>query len=821
MIWQDFRFAARAFVRTPVFTATALLTLTLTIGATIAIFGLLNALLLRRLPVRDPQQLVQLSTSTPLSRYKNGVTFSQFERISGRRDLFSNVLGWLGPGVFNVDVQRQQGLRAISFVSGGFLKGVGVAPAVGRDLGPSDTDPLTLEPAPVAVISFRLWQSHFSGNPDVLGSRIRIDDREFTIVGVAPPKFTALGLTIEPDVLLPLTWYPVLSGSTASNLRNSASFWVLITARLQPEITIDQARAALNAEWPSLKDATLPGGQTTAQRDRFLSARLLVESAATGVERELRDSFSQPLVALFGIAGLIMLIACLNLASLMLARAGARSHEIGVRVALGASRWQIVRQMLIEGVFLSVVGGALGLNLAVWVGQGIVHAMLRDSLVPAWLDVGVDAHLLAFATAASIGAGVMFSIIPGLRSTRLSTIALLRSGSRTASAVSRPGRLLVGAQIAMSLVLLANAGLLVRTLQQIRAVDSGLHADDILVAYPLPEPGAYAQTNNDVYYPELVESLQRVPGVTRAAVSLSRPAGGGVGGGERVSRVRAPSGDDDITSLLIAASPGLLDVLRISLRSGRDFSWDDDSHTRRVAIVSETLARRLFPHGAVGEHIRVGTASPRQDLEIIGIVDDAHLYDLRDPNLAAVYLPALQQSDPNGKCLVLRAKGVSVEALNGAIGSLGRERIARMETLADIAEGAVLQERLTAGIAAFFGMVALMLAGVGLYGLISYTVHQRHREIGIRMALGAEPRRILAAVVREAAALALAGIVIGFAGALLTKGAVRSLLFGVTPDDPVTFIGAIGFLMVAALTGALVPALRAAKVDPVTALRSE
>ena len=822
-LWPDVRSAARSYRKTPAFTVVALLTLTLAIGATTAIFGLLDALLLRELPVRDPRGLVQISTTTPPSTYQAGLTYSMFERVSDRTDLFADTIGWTGPAVFDVEVDGDRTRAALWFVSGRFFAVLGIRAEAGRLLGPEDIDTATLDPAPVAVIGHRLWQQSFGGRPDAIGRRIRTEGHTFTVVGVAPAGFRALGWVVQPDVVLPLTAYPMLD-SPPQDVRSRPGFWVRTTARVKPGVTIDRVRAALDVQWPALKADTLPPGQTPAQRDRFLSTTLLVQSAANGVgssETNLRNAFTQPLVILLGIAGLILLIASVNLASLMLSRTAARSHEIGVRLALGASRWRVVRQILVEGVLLSAIGGVLGIDFALWISRGITAMILRDYVVPASLDVRPDGRLLLFALGLSICVGALFSLVPALRATRVPATELLKTGTRTATGISRPGRLLVGAQIALSLVLLTNAGLLVRSLQQIRSVDSGIRARNVFVAYPASGPGGYGSTDNDSYYPQVVGRLEAIPGVRRVAVSLSKPAGGGIGGGERAANARAAPDGPTTASLFSAVSPAFFDALDVPLRSGRDFTWRDNSRTSRVAIVSESLARRLFPNGAIGEHVRIGVAPAHQSLEVVGVAADAHLYDVKDPNLSAVYVPALQEPDPNGKCFVIRANGVSLADLNRAIEPLGREHVGSVQALAAITDGVLLRERLTAAVAAFFGGLALLLAAVGLYGLLSYGVTQRQKEIGIRMALGAEPRRILSAFVGEALAIALSGVAAGLAAALFSVRLVKSLLFGVTPTDPTALASAIVSLIAIAVVGALLPAARAARVDPVTALRAE
>ncbi|MBZ5557259.1 MAG: ABC transporter permease [Acidobacteriia bacterium] len=819
---QDIQHALRGFLKTPVFTAVALVTLTLAIGANTAMFSLLNALVLRDLPVRDPHTLVQVSAVAPDATFEAGLTFPMYREFLRRQPVFSAVIGWLGNSVFNIETDREQTSGAVWVVSGNFFSDLGVRAFAGRALAPQDVNETTLEPARVAVLGYGFWQRHFGGDASVIGRRVRVEGQPFEIVGIAPQGFAALGLTIEPDLTIPLTAFPLIANTPAASLTTGTSFWVRVTGRLKPAVTIDQARAALDTLWPQLKADTVPPGYTGAQRDRFLATRLSVASAAKGIEQRLRDRYTQPLVIVFGIAALVLLIACVNLASLMLSRTASRAHEIGVRLALGAGRWRVARQLLIEGVLLSVAGALLGIGFAWWSSQALVALLFRDYLVPASLRVGPDARILAFTTALAVGVGVFFTVVPAWRASRLTFPELLRQSTRTVSGSGRAGRFMVAAQVGLSLVLLTNAGLLVRTLLQIRAMDSGMRSQHVLVAYPSAPPGGYVGVDNDTYYPALVERLKAVPGVQQAAVSLFKPAGGGVvGEGESVARIDVPSSALAARSLFMAISPAVFDTLGIGVRAGRDFSWSDNSRGRRVAIVSDSLARRLFGSGApMGRHISIGVLPRRQDLEIVGVVADARIYNLKDPNTSAVYVPALQDGDnANWKCFVIRGGGVSLVDLNRAVEPFGHEHIRSTETMPYITDRVLLQERIVAMLAAFFGALALLLAAVGLYGLMSYAVAQRRRDIGIRIALGADRGRIIRAVVGDGLAVTMAGVTCGFAAAFGTVRLVKSLLFGVTTSDPVTLAGAPATLVAVALIACLLPAVRASHVDPITTLR--
>jgi putative ABC transport system permease protein len=821
-LWQDLRYAVRTYRKTPAFTLVALLTLTLAIGANTAIFSLLNALVLRDLPVRDPASLVQIATVTRTAS-ESPLTFPMFQELTRQQQVLASVIGWWGNSVMAMDTGGERTNGVIWAGTGNVYSELGVRPIVGRLLTMADMNLSAPSAEQVAVLGYRFWQRHYGGDTGAVGRTIRVEGVPFVIVGVAPPEFMGFGIVMQPDVTIPLTAVPLVSGRPIASIKTRpASQWVRVIGRLKPDVTIEQARAHLNTLWPGIRATTVPADYVGARRDDFLSLRLVVGSAANGSETALRSRFTQPLWILMGIAGLILLIACVNLASLTLARATARSHEIGVRLALGASRWRVARQLLTEGVLLSTIGGALGVMFAFWSCRAITALIFDDYVVTVAFDASPDPRVIAVATVMAIVVGLLFSLAPVWRVTQQSSRAL--QSTRTASGTRRPGRRLVTAQVALSLILLTNATLLVRSLAAVRGIDSGLNRTDrVHVAYPAAaRPGAYAGVDNDSYYPAVLERLAAVPGVLRASISLLKP---GDGGG--FSELVAPAGESSALSPGIEAmgspvSPGFFDAVGIAMVKGRDFNWADSSRTRRVTVISQSLARRLFgDREAIGQHLRMGLQPERQDLEVVGVAADARLYDVKNPNVFAAYIPALQDPAVNFKCFVVKGIDISYPALKQAVESLGRENVGEMVSLRYITDRALLQERLTAMLSGFFGALALLLAGVGLFGLMSYTVARQRREIGIRMALGAEPRRVMADVVRDGIAITLTGVAVGFALALASVQLVKSLLFGVTPHDPLTLVAAPVSLLVIAVVACLLPASRAARVDPMIALRAE
>jgi predicted permease len=821
---QDVRYATRSYRKSPGFTGVALLTLTLAIGANTAIFSLLNALVLRELPVREPRSLVHVATLTRTSD-ESGLTYPMFEELMRDQRVFSAVIGWWGTSVVRIDTGTEGTKGVIWAGTGNVHADLGVRPVAGRLLTNADMDLSAPSAQQVVVLGYTFWQRHLHGDAAAIGRTIRIEDVPFTIVGVAPPAFMGFGLVMQPDVTIPLTAVPLVNGRTVASIKTrQASPWVRVVGRLKPEVTFEQARASLDTLWPDLRMATVPSGSTNAQREEFLSTRLSVTSAATGIATGLRSQFTQPLVIVMGIAGLILVIACVNLASLMLSRAAARSHEIGVRLALGASRWRVARQMLTEGLLLSVAGGACGVAFAYWSCRALTTFIFEEYVVPVSFDGTPDARVIAVAACATVVGGVLFSVVPALRATRHAAADALQQSTRTTSATGGAGRLLVSAQVALSLVLIANAGLLVRSLAQVRAIETGVtRTDGVYVAYPgAARPGAYAGVDNDRYYADVLTRLESIPGVRRASISLLKPANGG-----GFDDLVAPLGTESLLTQGVATmrspvAPGFFDAIGIPMLQGRDFTFADNARARRVTILSQSLARRLFgERGAIGQHVRVGTLPDRQDVEVIGVAADARLYDVKNPNVFAAYMAALQDPSASFKCYVVRATDLSHAELKRTVEALGIESLGNMVTLRYITDRALLQERLTAMLSGFFGALALLLSAIGLYGLMAYAVAQRQREIGIKVALGAEPSRVMTEVVRDGLAVTLTGVAAGFAVALATVQLVRSLLFGVTPHDPLTLLAAPASLIVVAVVACLLPAARAARVDPMIALRAE
>ena len=821
---QDVRYGLRMLAKSPGFTAAAVLTLALGIGANTAIFSLLNAVLLRRLPVREPDQLVEI-----FSRDRNGrsgqLSFPLFEAIEPRQRVFSGMFAWWGDGIFNVEANGTLTRGDLYCVTENFYSELGVTPLMGRLLTASDVNLRGGSPASVAVLGYGFWQRIYGGDAAVLGKTVRVEGIPFTVVGVTRQGFKGMSLAAAPDVTLPLTAEPMILLGGTRNLGTRSAFWVAATGRLMPGVTLAQARSQVGSFWRAALEETVPPEFSAPQRSEYLARSADLESAANGMDYYLRAHLTRPLYFLAGIAGLILLIACVNLASLMLARAAGRNHEMGVRVALGASRGRLARQLLTESVLLSVLGATLGLGFAWQSSVALKNLITGNYAVPSTLNVSPDPRVLGFTAALAILAGVLFGLAPVWQVARRTPLAALRENSRTlANPAGRLGKGLICLQVATSVVLLMGAGLFVRSLEKLSSIDPGIATQGVLDLQLFPRPHGYDNLDNFTYYSQLLERVSSLPGVSGAGLSHFRPAGG-YEWQESVAASSAPA-DPGMKADLAWVTPGFFEALSIRLMGGRAFNLSDNEHSARVAILSKSLARRLFPAGeALGHRVNIGADPKWQNLEVVGIAADARLYDVRNPNTFIAYVDALQVGDLLhwSELEVRTAAGpaAATGAVSNVVDSLGHEYVLSARTLGQVKDGALLNERLTAMLSELFGGLALLLVATGLYGLMSYSVAGRTREMGIRMALGARPAGILWMVWRETLALVALGLLIGIPAAWLAARLIAHMVYGLSPHDPLTFAAVLLVLVAVTTIAGYFPARRATRVDPLRALRHE
>lgn len=828
-LWQDLRYSTRQLRANPLFTAAALLSLALGIGANTAIFQLIDAVRLRTLPVRNPQEIAKVAidhrggaSGNFSSRYPD-LTFAMWEQIRGQQRGFSEVFAW-GPTIFNIapggEVRNVQGL----WVSGEFFETLGVAPALGRLLNPADDQPGC--GSAVAAISYPFWQHEFGGERSVVDQTLTINRRPFRIIGVTPPDFAGVEVGRSFDVAAPLCSEPS-ADQEYSLLKSRSGWWLSVMGRLKPGWTIERASAQLRAISPGLFEAALPPEFNASNAKHFLQYKLGAFPADSGISY-LRRDYEKPLWLLLGLAGLVLLIASANLANLMLARASTREREIGVRLALGAGRGRLVRQLLAESLLLALMGAALGALLARNLSQVLV-ASLSTQRDPLFVDLGTDWQMLGFTIGLAVLTCILFGLAPALRTARVSPGVVLKEGTRgTTAGRSRFGlrRILVVSQIALSLALLVGALLFARSLNNLVGLDAGFRQNGILVADIDFTPLNLPKEARTAFADNLLQRVRAIPGVEAAALASIVPlSGDGIGHDILWGEAGEPTGDAPVAAFNIV-SPGYFDTLQTKILAGRDFDDHDKADSPNVAIVNQAFAKQ-FAEGVnpLGMKFRVRRQQTTWLYEIIGLVRNTKYSDLREDFQPIVYTAKAQYDKPGTDVQMLVRSRDGLMGITAAIKNTATEVNPNMDiafsTLRTKIEDGLLRDRLMARLSGFFAALALLLAVVGLYGVVSYMVAQRRNEIAIRMALGAEPASIVKLVMRESGTLLLAGSLIGTAVALAGGRAATAMLFGLKPSDPVTLGTALLSLSFVAGLASLLPAERASRHDPMMALRNE
>src|SRR5215470_3266485 len=843
-LWQDLRYGSRMLRTQKGVTAVAVLSLALGIGANTALFSVVDAMLLKLLPVREPERLALFQTFAPREfdpgnysgnaiidpvtglRRMTSFPYVSYQRMREqqrqRQGALSDIFAFTR---FNVNLLADGRADVVNgqVVTGNYHLGLGLRPLLGRLLTDEDD---RASANPVAVLSYRCWQKHFGGNPSVVGKQININNRAFTVIGVTPPGFEGAGqVGLTEDVTVPLAM-EVLPESvqTRSQLYGVGGWWLRVMGRLKPGATLEQAQAQLETTFRQSVDehraarnteSLAGGGNAISPLDPKLYPRLALISGAQG-EMNFREDYAPSLYMLLGVVGIVLLIACANVANLLLSRAASRQKEISVRLALGASRWRLIRQLLTESVLLAAVGGALGLMFAMWIKDGLL-------------------------TVSEWGPSALEEWGPGALDPKLDWTPALKDSGRSSSAVSRSllGRGLVVTQVALSLLLLIGAGLFVRTLLNLQRVDPGFNTKNLLMFKIAPGLTGYKDERLAQLYERICERLETLPGSPK--VTFSRWPLLADNDADRPVYLRsaldaAPDADGRIRAIgesyILYGRENFLEAMEIPLLAGRGFARQDDERAPKVVVVNQTFANRFFPNESpIGRRFTLDVKKP-DEIEIVGLVKDAKYARQRDDAPPTMYLPWRQAATVMPEAnFELRATGDPL-ALIAAVRQAVREvdetlPIRSVKTQVEQADETLRMERLFAKLVTLFGLLAEQLASIGLFGVLAYAVSQRTREIGICMALGATQTDVMKMVVRQGMTLAIIGVALGLAGAFVLTKYLESLmnlsrmLYGVKPNDPLTYGVTAALLTAVALIACYVPARRATKVDPMVALRCE
>jgi putative ABC transport system permease protein len=825
--WRDLKHGARLLRLNPAFALVAILSLSLGVGANTAIFQLLDAVRLRTLPVAEPQQLMEIrieqtsgGRTGQFSGRRPNLTNPQWELIRERQQAFASTWVWSNNS-FNLttggEARNAQGL----WVSGDFFTGLGVPALVGRVLAASDDRRGCA--APGAVLGYGFWQREYGGDPSAVGRSITLDGHPYDIVGVTPASFFGVEVGRAFDVAVPLCAEPFTRGArTALDKRD---VWFLAAmGRLRPGATPDQARAQLAAISPPIFQATLPSYRAQ-DAEQYLKFKLGVFPGGTGTST-LRRTYESPLWLLLATTGVVLLIACANIANLMLARATAREREIAVRLAIGASRGRVIRQLLAESLLIAAVGAAGGALLAQWLSRFLVGFLNTDSN-QVFVALSLDWRVFAFAAVLAGATCLIFGLVPAIRATGTAPGAAMKAGSRGSTDTrERFGirRALVVVQVALSLVLVVGALLFVRSLRNLMTLDAGFSQDGILIVNMDLRRAGVAEERRLQLYDEITARVAGLPGVASAAQVFIVPVSGS--GWNNTIVIGGKKYKENVNFNRVSA--GYFKTMGTPVLAGRDFDSTDIPGPEPSAIVTQLFARQFFPdQNPIGQRFQIDEAPgrPNPTYRIVGLVKDSKYTDLREEFTPIAFTAASQDDEPFPYLQVVVRSTAPITTLtaevSAAVAQTNRAIVLDFQTMRTQVRDSLLRERLMATLSGFFGGLAALLATIGLYGVMSYTVARRKSEIGIRMALGADRRDVLRMVMREAGVLLIAGVLVGLVLAIAAARAATTLLFGLHPGDPATLAMAAGGLGLVAMLASYLPALRASRLEPTEALREE
>jgi putative ABC transport system permease protein len=821
---QDVRYGLRMMGRSPGFTIVAVLTLALGIGANTAIFSLVDAVMLRMLPVQHPEELVQVVSGNGGSSdaTESWLTNAIWEALRDRQNIFSGAFAW---SRMQFDLARGGEARIADgiYVSGDYFRTLGVRPAAGRLLTTSDD---VRGCTGVAVLSYGFWRAQYGGEQSAVGKMITLEDHPFQIVGVSGPGFTGMDVGNKFDVAIPICAEESIDG-TSNMLDQRSAWWLRVMGRLKPGVSAEKAGARLVSLSPAIMTEAAPPDWKADEQRNFLKMNLTSLPGGTGIS-SIRDRYDRPLRTLMMVVGLVLLIACANIASLMLARATGRRKEMAVRLAIGASRWQLIRQLLAECIVLSVAGALLGILFARW-GQAMLLRFISTSRESFFLDFALDWRVLGFTAGAALLTGLLFGVLPSLISTRISLSSAMK-GTQAEDAERRsrfrPARWIVAAQVALSLALVMVAGLFLRSFTKLMTLDLGFDRTGVLIMNVNARNAHLASGDVSTLFEQILERLQGLPGVISASESVLTPISDNAWSNNIHSDVPHPPSARN--AFINYVSPGYFTTLRTPLLSGRDFTNQDTAGSQGVSIINETMAAKFFPGmDAIGRTFTRDNApgqAPTKNL-VVGIVKDAKYRSLRENNRPTAFFPLTQISTPwDRPSFELRTTGppsAVASAAADATGDVNKEVSVQFTTVEQQVDDSLTPDRLLATLSGFFGALALLLAMVGLYGVLSYIVVQRRKEIGVRMAIGAGRGDIVRLVLRDVGFVLLVGCTAGVVIAELTGRFLSKMLYGIEPHDVATVAIAVALLAAAGVIAGYLPARRAARLDPMAVLREE
>jgi predicted permease len=844
---QDVRFGIRMLLKNPGFTSVAILTLALGIGANTAIFTMVNSVLLSSLPVRNPQELAFVTDPDSHGMSVGNqdgdrglLTYAEFQDLAARNQVFSGVLA-ADSSVTKLPVnaddasQANEGTPAyVNLVSGSYFPVLGVEPVLGHFFG-SEVDRVR-DANPVAVISYGFWQGRLGGNASAVGRKIRIRDTSYDVIGITPKGFFGETVGYAPDVWVPLTMqWEVLPGRDLLSVEKNPiekTMWLAVIGRLKPGIRVEQAKASANITFQNYLQSQIGSQMSEKDRREFLDQHLPVSAGGHG-SSTLRERFGQPLKILMGVVGLVLLIACANVANLLLARAASREKEIAVRVSLGAGRARLFRQLLAESVLLAGIGGILGLVVAEWM-DAVLLGLVSQQGRAVVLNIHLDATILMFTLGVSLLTGILFGLAPALRAARVDLNSILKSNSRgvIGAAVKSHfsmGKILIVAQVALSLLLLIVAGLFVRSFQKLTDVQLGYDRDHLILFSLSPlEYGYKVGPSVAQLYKDVLARISAVPGVRAVTFSQNGLFSHSESGDPISIEGYTPKSGQNMGARFDEVGPNYFSTVGIPILLGREIGPQDSGNGQRVGVINETMSKYYFgDSNPIGRRIWDEFPTNRTDFIVVGVAADAKYNSVREKTPSRFYVPFFNPIEPDVSFARIEVRATGKPS---AIAADVREAVKQaapnlppiqIETMNELVADSLAQDTMLTTLSGFFGALAVLLACIGIYGVMAYAVANRISEIGIRMALGANRGNVLTLILRESMLLVALGVAIGLPAVFATWKLIKSLLYGLTPADPVALTAATMLMFAVAALASYIPARRASHTDPIVALRYE